>query len=97
MGHRVAQKGTAEAMGGLAKQAVAGLIITDLLVHSWDLAQSIGVKAVLPAAAVESAMAGLQRMPEEMLRSETMFGPSTEVADDASAHDKLIAFVGRTP
>ena len=42
-------------------------------------------------------MMGLQRMPEEMLRGERMFGPAVEVAEDASAQDKLIGFVGRQP
>ena len=90
-------EGTSEAMGGMPKQQVLGLIVTDLLVHSWDLARSIGAEETLPPAAVEATMMGLGRMPEEMLRSDTMFGPAVAVADDASAQDKLIAFVGRQP
>lgn len=90
-------EGSAEALGGMPKQAVAGLITADLLVHSWDLAQAIGADATLPDPAVESTLMGLQRLPEEMLRREGMFGPAVEVADDASAQDKLIAFVGRNP
>ncbi|MGH1494025.1 MAG: TIGR03086 family metal-binding protein [Acidimicrobiales bacterium] len=90
-------EGNAEALGGTPKQAVAGLITADLLVHSWDLARSIGADATLPEAAAESTLMGLQRLPEEMLRSDRMFGPAVEVADDASAQDRLIAFVGRTP
>lgn len=90
-------EGNAEALGGTPKQAVAGLITADLLVHSWDLALAIGADATLPEAAVESTLMGLQRLPEEMLRSDRMFGPAVEVADDASAQDRLIAFVGRTP
>ena len=90
-------EGTAEELGGTPKQAVAGLITADLLVHSWDLAQSIGADATLPLAAVESTLMGLQRLPREMLRSDRMFGPAVEVADDASPQDKLIAFVGRNP
>lgn len=92
-----ALEGTADAMGGMPKQAVAGLVTTDLLVHTWDLARSLGVDASLPEPAVQAAMMGLQRLPEEMLRSETMFGPAVEVPEDASAQDKLIGFVGRTP
>ena len=38
---------------------------------------------------------GLQRMPEQMLRSDTMFGPAIEVPEDASAQEKLLGFVGR--
>ena len=40
---------------------------------------------------------GLQRMPEEMLRGGTMFGPAVVVPADASDQDKLIAFAGRQP
>ncbi|MFT7647877.1 MAG: hypothetical protein ACI8Y4_002627 [Candidatus Poriferisodalaceae bacterium] len=32
-----------------------------------------------------------------MLRTDTMFGPEVEVAEGASAQDKLIAFVGPQP
>ena len=90
-------EGTAEAFGGMPKQGVAGLVIGDLLVHSWDLARSIGADDTLPAEAVQSTLMGLQRLPEEMLRGENMFGPAVEVADDASDQDKLIGFVGRQP
>jgi len=90
-------EGNAEAFGGMPKQGVAGLVIGDLLIHCWDLARSIGADETLPAEAVESTLFGLQRLPEPMLRGETMFGPAIEVADDASAQDKLIAFVGRQP
>ncbi|MCP4223258.1 MAG: TIGR03086 family protein [Actinomycetia bacterium] len=90
-------EGTAEALGGTPKQAVAALVTADLLIHSWDLARSIGADATLPEAAVESTLMGLQRLPEEMLRNDRMFGPAVEVADDSSSQDKLIAFVGRRP
>ena len=90
-------EGNAEALGGTPKQAVAGLITADLLVHSWDLARSIGADTTLPEAAVESTLIGLQRLPEQMLRNDRMFGSAVEVADDASSQDKLIAFVGRNP
>ena len=90
-------EGTAEAFGGMPKQQILGLLITDLLVHSWDLARSIGADETLPPAAVDAAMMGLTRMPEEMLRGGTMFGPAVEVPETASAQDKLIAFAGRQP
>jgi hypothetical protein len=35
-------------------------------------------------------------MPEERLRGGA-FGPAVDVADDASAQDKLMGFVGRHP
>ena len=90
-------EGNAESLGGTPKQAVAGLITADLLVHSWDLAKAIGADATLPEAAAESTLIGLQRLPEEMLRSDRMFGPAVAVPRDASTQAKLIAFVGRNP
>lgn len=90
-------EGEAEGFGGMPKQGVAGLLIGDLLVHSWDLARSIGVDEALPEEAVASTLMGLQRLPEKMLRGDTMFGPAVEVADDASPQEQLIAFVGRQP
>lgn len=90
-------EGTVEAFGGMPKQGVAGLLIGDLLIHSWDLARSIGADDTLPAEAVESTLMGLQRLPEAMLRGETMFGPAVEVAEDASPQDRLLGFVGRQP
>lgn len=90
-------EGKAEQFGGAPMPAVAGLITADLLVHSWDLAIAIGADATLPEAAAESTLMGLQRLPEQMLRNEQMFGPAIEVDADASAQDRLIGFVGRQP
>ena len=90
-------EGTAEAFGNMPKQAVAGLLVGDLLIHSWDLARSIGADETLPVEAVESTLMGLQRLPEQMLRGDTMFGAPIDVPDDARPQDKLIAFAGRRP
>ena len=43
------------------------------------------------------AQMGLQRVPDEMLRGENMFGPQIEVGPDASAQDQLLGFLGRQP
>ena len=88
-------EGTVESFGGMSKQAVAGTVVGDLLVHSWDLARSIGVDATLPEEAAAATLMGLQRMPENMLRSEKMFGPQLECAEGASTQDQLLAFAGR--
>lgn len=90
-------EGVAEAMGGMPRQQVVGFVIGDLLIHSWDLARSLGVDDTLPAAAVQATLMGLERVPEQMLRGENMFGPAIEVGDDASPQDKLLGFVGRQP
>jgi uncharacterized protein (TIGR03086 family) len=89
-------EGTVPEFGDMPKHAMVGILIGDLLIHSWDLARSIGADETLPPAAVEATMMGLSRMPEDQMRN-GMFGPAVEVPDDASAQDKLIGFVGRQP
>jgi uncharacterized protein (TIGR03086 family) len=90
-------EGTAPQFNNMPKHQVLGFVIGDLLIHSWDLARSIGADDTLPEAAVEATLMGLGNVPDEMLRGENMFGTPLEVADDASAQDKLIAFAGRQP
>ncbi len=92
-----ALEGNDERFSNMPRHQVFGLMLTDLLVHSWDLATSIGREIELPEAAIEAAMFGLQRMPTEMLRSPSMFAPAIGVPGDASAQDAFIAFVGRQP
>lgn len=90
-------EGTAEQFNGMPKHQVAGFVIGDLLIHTWDLARAIGADEKLPQDAVEATMLGLERVPAEMMRGSNMFGPPLEVGDDASAQDKLLAFAGRRP
>ena len=40
--------GLVEAFAGIPKQDMIGLLIGDLLIHSWDLARSIGADETLP-------------------------------------------------
>ncbi len=86
-----------DVMGGMPKHQVLGLGLGDVLLHGWDLARSIGADDTLPPDAVQAVQMGLERLPEQMLRSPSMFGPPIDVADDASPQDKLLAFTGRQP
>lgn len=84
-------------MNGMPKHAGMGLATADVLLHSWDLGQAIGIDVELPAEAVEAVQMGVSQVPEGMLRSPGMFGPAISVPDDASPQDKLLAFTGRRP
>lgn len=81
--------------GPMPKSMMLGIGISDLLIHTWDLSRAIGADETLPAGPVTSAYMGLQRMPQEAIRSEGRFGPALEVADDADEQSKLLAFAGR--
>lgn len=95
-------EGTVDEFAGIPRQELAAFLIGDLLIHSWDLARSIGADEVLPPVAVDATMAGLQHVPTELLRGrnplgQPMMGPAIEVPADASIQDRMLAFTGRHP
>ena len=94
--------GNVPEFGGIPKHDLAGFLIGDLLIHSWDLARSIGADDTLPPAAVEATTMGLHHVPEPLLRGTNplgtpMMAAAVEVPNDASAQDKMIAYTGRRP
>jgi uncharacterized protein (TIGR03086 family) len=94
--------GTVPEFAGIPKADLAGFLIGDLLIHSWDLARSIGADDTLPPDVVAATTDGLHHVPPDLLRGtnplgQKMMGPAVEVSDDASAQDKMLAFTGRTP
>lgn len=94
--------GTVEEFAGIPRQELTGFLIGDLLIHSWDLARSIGADETLPPDAVEATMAGLQNVPPALLRGhnplgQAMMGPAVETPDGASIQDRMLAFSGRRP
>jgi uncharacterized protein (TIGR03086 family) len=94
--------GNVAEFGGIPKQELAGYLIGDLLIHSWDLARSIGADETLPPDAVEATTIGLHHVPPDLLRGtnplgQKMMAAAVEVPDDASPQDKMLAFTGRRP
>ncbi len=87
--------GTAEGFGTMPKHGVAQLMVGDLLLHSWDIAHTIGADATLPDRLTLSTLEALKQLPDSMLRAPNMFGPPLPVADDASPQEQLLAFTGR--
>lgn len=74
------------------------MIVTgDVFTHTWDLARATGQPEALDPDQLQRMMAGLSEMPEEMLRSDGMFGPRIDVADDADDQTKFLAYLGRRP
>jgi uncharacterized protein (TIGR03086 family) len=83
------------AMGDVPKSMALGIGTSDLLIHSWDLARSIGADEALPAEAVTATHMGLQKFPPQAMRGEGMFGPAIECAEDADEQTKMLSFAGR--
>lgn len=69
--------------------------IPEFAVHSWDLSRSIDSETPLDDEVAEHALAfmGANLTPENR---QGAFGPEMDAAPDASVHDRLAAFAGRS-
>jgi uncharacterized protein (TIGR03086 family) len=72
------------------------LPLIDLLIHTWDLARSIGADERLNIVAVQFALNTLKPI-ESILRSPTLFGPAVEPVPDSDAQTQLLCYLGRQP
>ena len=79
-----------------AARFVVGTIL-DQTIHCWDLAKATGQDTGLPAELVNYAMPVLTGGFAEGGRAMGVVGPEIEVPEDASAQDKLMAYMGRRP
>lgn len=69
-------------------------ITIDMTIHTWDLAQSLGIDTTLEGQLVDTVYELLSEKVEEW-RAEGAFGEAIEVGADASTQTKLLALVGR--
>lgn len=75
-----------------------GIAFADSLIHGWDLAKATGQDATMPGDLAAAAYGLLEgRISDEARGPGKPFAPGVEVAADASAQDKLVAYCGRTP
>ena len=73
-----------------------GIAFADQLLHSWDLAKATGQDTTMPDGLAEAAYEMIHgRFTDE--ERVGVFKPEVEVAADASAQDKLLAYTGRDP
>ena len=76
--------------------AINQFYTNDVWMHSWDLAQALGVEFDLGEERCAEALVGMQSF-DEILRSSGQFGPQVPVPADASAQDRFVGFIGRDP
>jgi uncharacterized protein (TIGR03086 family) len=70
-------------------------VANDTLVHTWDLARSVGGNERLPAEVVAGALEGLKPL-DAMIRRPGVFGDKVEVDESADLQTQFLAFVGRS-
>jgi uncharacterized protein (TIGR03086 family) len=78
--------------------AFMGLATMDHFIHGWDLARATGQAPDLDEAMAEELLAQARMMVPDQFRGpdpDAPFGPIVEIADSASASERLAAFLGR--
>ncbi|MFF5210325.1 TIGR03086 family metal-binding protein [Streptosporangium sp. NPDC000396] len=76
-----------------------GFHFIDYLVHSWDVAQSLGVAFTAEPALVEAAWPIAQAVPDDERRRRpgAAFQPSVTAPEEATRFDQILALLGRSP
>lgn len=83
-------------VGTMTVGQFANILMTDTLLHTWDLARAVGADERLDPELVERAHQAALPL-DQMLRSGTAFGPKVEIGDDADPQSQMLAFFGRDP
>ena len=81
--------------GDFAGSDYLGQVISDVVIHSWDLARAIGADDRLDPALVAFVDDFLSPQIEAW-RAAGAFGPAIDVGPDAGAQDRLLAQTGRS-
>ena len=85
-------------IGTVPGQVALSLALLDTVVHGWDLARATGQEASVPDGLAEATLAFATAAIGDQMRGPGMpFGPRVEIASDAPAIDRLVAFLGRQP
>jgi uncharacterized protein (TIGR03086 family) len=76
--------------------AMIGFNVGDTSIHTWDLAQALGVPVAIPDEQCEHVLAVIGPVAD-MIRSPGMLGARVDIGDDASAQARMLALSGRQP
>jgi uncharacterized protein (TIGR03086 family) len=77
------------------EDAFAMIALSDVFIHTWDLARGAGLNETLAGDEVQHVLGAMRNLPDEM-RGE-FFGPKVELGDDASDQDRMLGYSGRHP
>ncbi len=77
-----------------AGQIIGQFMTMDVLVHTWDLARTIGADEHLDAESVRRAYEALKPM-DAMIRQPFVFGPKLEARAGADMQTEFLYFLGR--
>jgi uncharacterized protein (TIGR03086 family) len=78
-------------------KVMAGILSLEFLVHAWDYAKATGREVTAPDALSDYVMGLAKTIITPQGRSNVGFDDPVDVAADAGALDRLIAYTGRQP
>lgn len=80
--------------GDTAADFYCGQMITDLVVHAWDLSRAIGADESLPDDLVAFSFHEIKPYAADLAKTE-LFAPAVEPPQDADAQTELLSLLGR--
>lgn len=96
--HRRGLDGTVKFGDGEAPaRLMAGVMSLEFLVHAWDYASAVGGEVHAPDSLSDYVMGLAQKVITPEGRSTAGFDDPVDVAADAGALDRLVAYTGRKP
>lgn len=78
------------------EKLASGVLCTDTLLHTWDLATATGQQVQLDDGAITASLEFLTPF-DQALRRPGGFGPKVDAPGDADLQTQLVAFSGRRP
>jgi uncharacterized protein (TIGR03086 family) len=83
-------------LGDMPGSVLGGFTTLDIAVHGWDLAKATGQPAELDDDLADEVLAFALQTITDTTRA-SRIGPEVTVGPEASATDRLVAFLGRRP
>lgn len=80
--------------GEMPAVVLLGIMSTDTLIHTWDLARALGEDVDLDADLLHRSWQNIVPM-DEAIRRPGVFGPKVDVGADATPQQQALAFFGR--
>jgi len=77
-------------------EAIAAYYVTDVFLHTWDLARGTGQDDRLDPEVCADLLAGMEPMAATLAAS-GQYGPPVPVPADAPVQDRLLGLIGRDP
>ena len=84
-------------VGTMPGEAALSFALLDMVVHGWDLATATGQNTAIEVDLAGAAFEVAKRFVGDGVRGSGVFGPPLAIGDGAPVHERLVAFLGRTP